>query len=122
MVMDVIEWIKKASTRWGACRRMVLSGREVSRPGSTVGEIDGFDFSGRCAGGETPSDLVALGSGAEFALFAFGRGFERATTAHFFKNTLGIEFGFEAFESTIHGLSFFDVHSTHADVFPWLYL
>ena len=88
-------------------------------PGSTVGEVDGFGIYGRCAEAETPSDFVAFGSGAKFALLAFGRGFECTTAAHFLKNSFGIEFGFEAFESAIDWLSFFDVHSTHADKFRW---
>jgi len=80
---------------------------------STVGEIDGFLVRRYRAEAEAPSDFVALGSGAKLALLAFGRGFECAAAAHFLEDSFGIEFGFEAFEGAIDGLSFFHINSTH---------
>lgn len=47
-------------------------------------------------------------------MFALGGGFESAAAAHFLEDSFGIEFGFEAFESTIDGLAFIEIHSTHA--------
>jgi hypothetical protein len=87
--------------------------------------LSGFFAKLRCSGGlfrgggggavgVAPADFVAFGSGTELALFALGRGFESATAAHFLEDSFGIEFGFEAFESTIDGLAFIEIHSTHA--------
>ncbi len=64
--------------------------------------------------GIAPADLVALGSGAKFALLALGRSFERAAAAHFLKDAFGVQFGLEAFESAVYGLAFFQSHSSHA--------
>lgn len=68
---------------------------------------------------EAPADFVALGSGTQLALLAFGRGLKCAATAHFFEDALGIKFGLEAFESTVNGLAFFHNHSTHAILVGW---
>jgi hypothetical protein len=98
-------------------------GRFVARlappDGSIVGQVNGFG--GNRADAETPADLVALGSGAELALLALGRRFEGAAAAHFLEDALAVEFGFEAFEGAVNRLPFFYVHSTHADIFRWLY-
>ena len=68
--------------------------------GSILGGLSGS------AAIETPANLVALGGGAKLALLALGGGFEGAATAHFFENTLGVQLGLEAFESTVDGLAF----------------
>jgi hypothetical protein len=76
--------------------------------------LGGFRTIGCRAAGVAPTDLVALGSGTQFALLALGRGLKRAAAAHFFEDTLGIKLGLEAFKSTVNGLAFLHDHSTHA--------
>ena len=80
--------------------------------------ISGVGRSGGRSVGIAPADLIALGSGPEFALLALGRSFERAAAAHFFEDAFGIKLGFEALESTIDRLAFFYNYSTHAS--SWL--
>lgn len=64
--------------------------------------------------GVAPADLVALGSGAELALLAFGGSFESAAATHFLENAFSIEFGFKSLESPVNGFAFLQSHSTHA--------
>jgi hypothetical protein len=81
--------------------------------------LSGFRTVGCGSVREAPADFVALGSGTQLALLAFGRGLKCAATAHFFEDALGIKFGLEAFESTVNGLAFFHNHSTHAILVGW---
>jgi hypothetical protein len=90
---------------------------DLAEPGKLFSDFG--TFSGGRSVGVTPADFVAFGSGTEFALFALGRSLESAAAAHFFKDTLGIQFGFEAFESTVNGLAFLHNHSTHAILVGW---
>lgn len=58
-----------------------------------------------------PSHFVALGSGAELALKLLSRSLKCTTTAHFLKDTFGIELGFESLESAVDGLAFLHLDS-----------
>ena len=61
--------------------------------------------------------LVFLFSGGfGFAFFPLGEGFVLATAAEFFEGAFGFDFGFEAFEGAVDGLSFFDYDFWHEDV------
>ena len=75
--------------------------------GSILGGFNG------CAAVVTPADLVALGGGTKLALLALGRGFEGAAAAHFFENAFGVQLGLQTLESTIDGLAFFEINSSH---------
>ena len=66
--------------------------------------------------GVVPTDFVALGSGAKFALEFLSRSLESTTTAHFLQDTFGIELGFESLESTVDGLTFFHFDSAESFV------
>jgi hypothetical protein len=87
-----------------------------AEPGKLLGSFRG---DGCRSVREAPADFVALGGGAQFALLAFSRGLKCTAAAHFFEDTLGIQFGLKAFESTVNGLTFFHSHSTHAMILGW---
>ena len=66
-----------------------------------------------------PADFVALGGGTKFALFALSGGFKCPAAAHFFEDSLGVQFRFKTLESTVNGLAFLHSHSTHAMILGW---
>ena len=81
--------------------------------------LGGVGRSGRRSVRETPADFVALGGRTQFALLALSRGLKCAAAAHFFEDTLGIQFRLEALESPVNRLAFLHDHSTHAMIIGW---
>jgi len=64
---------------------------------------------------ESPANLVTLGSRPSLTDLTIDRAFVRAAAAHFFKDSLSIEFGFQTLECTVDGLAVLDVYAS--DVF-----
>lgn len=105
---------KKAPRRKNPARRQlvgpVFEFREV-----LLCVSGGFgSFSGRDLGLtlESPTDFVALGSGAGLTNGASDGALMGATAAHFLEDALGIELCFKAFQGAIDALSTFDFNAT----------
>ena len=62
---------------------------------------------------ESPTNFVALGGGAGLADFLGDGALVCTTTPHLFEDTFGIKFGFQTLESTVDGLSIFDINATN---------
>ena len=52
--------------------------------------------------------ILFLGGGLGLAFFALGQGFVLTAAAEFFEGAFSLDFGLEAFESAVDGLSFFN--------------
>src|SRR5690606_5069855 len=69
--------------------------------------------SARVAESEANFVLVALGSGARFALGLLGRSLEGTKATHFVHDAFAFHFTFESLESAIDRLAFFDFDFGH---------
>jgi len=107
--MSVIGFMQKKTDTLG--RPFFKSGCAGNCQRSICNHFSLSSWSGRI---ETPADFVALGCGTKLALATLGGRFECAAAAHFFEDTLAIEFGLQSLECPVNGLSFFHSHSTHA--------